>query len=162
MDSEKEIILSFLFKRSGKESLKFSDLYLALSMDLNWFTPADAKTFVNMALDEKLLTKKGDLIKPSFDVYKIDVPIGFYPSKLVFEGKKEKLSKKNEDVLNKIVKQIVEETDLSEQQVTEKINLIAKEKNITEEVAALLICKEHDIKFYDFIEDIEEKIFMSS
>ena len=160
MDSEKEIILSFLFKRSGKESLKFSDLYLALSMDLYWFTPADAKTFVNMALDETLLTKKGDLIKPSFDVNKINVPIGFYPSKLVFEEKKEEISKKNEEVLNKLIKQIVEETNLNEQQVAEKINIIAKEKNIIDEVAALLFCKEHDIKFDDFIEEIEEKIFM--
>lgn len=162
MDSEREIILSFLFKRSGKESLKFSDLYLALSMELNWFTPADAKTFVNMALEEKLLTKKGDLIKPSFDVNKIDVPIGFSPSKLVFEEKKEKIAKKKENVLNKIVKKIIEETNLNKQQVTEKINIIAKEKNITDEVAALLICKEHDIIFNDFIDEIEEKIFKSS
>ena len=48
MDSEKEIIISFLFKRSGKESLKFSDLYLALSMELNWFTPDDAKSFISL------------------------------------------------------------------------------------------------------------------
>lgn len=161
MASEKEIILSFLFKRSGKESLKYSDIYLALSMDLNWFTPADAKAFVNMAIDEKLLTKKGDLIKPSFEVNKIDVPIGFSPSKLVFEEKKEKIVKKEEDVLNRIIKQIVKETALSEQQVTEKINLTAKEKNIIDEVAALLLCKEHDIKFEEFIEGIEEKIFKS-
>jgi hypothetical protein len=162
MDSELKIILSFLFKRSGKESLKFSDLYLALSMDLNWFTPADAKAFVNKALEEKLLLKKGDLIKPSFDVYKIDVPIGFCPSKLLFNEKKEKIAKKKEDVLSKIVNQIVEKTDLNEQQVTEKIHVIAKEKNITDEVTALLICKEYDIKFFDFIKEIEEKIFRSS
>ena len=112
--------------------------------------------------EEKLLTKKGDLIKPNFDVNKIDVPIGFYPSKLVFEEKKEKIAKKEEDVLNKIVKHIVEETDLNEQQVTEKINVIAKEKNITDEVAAILLGIEYNLKFDDFIDEIEEKIFESN
>jgi hypothetical protein len=158
MDSEREIILSFIFKRSGKESLKFSDLYLALSMDLNWFTPDNAKTFINMAIEDKLLTKKGNLIKPTFNIEKIDVPIGFYPSKLVFEEKKERIPKKEEDVLNKIIKRIVKETDLNQQQVTEKINAIAKEKNIVDMVAALLIGKEYDIGFNDFFNEIEEKI----
>lgn len=162
MDSEREIILSFLFKRSGKESLKFSDLYLALSMDLNWFTPADAKAFVNMALEDNLITIKDDLIKPSFDINKIDVPIGFSPSKFVFEEKRKKIAKKKEDVLNKIIKQIVNETNLNNQQVTEKINAIAEEKNITDEVAAILIGKEYNLKFDDFIEELEEKIFKSS
>ena len=88
MVSEEEIIITFLFKRSGKSKLSFSDLYLILSMDLNWFTPEDAKAFVNLALKQKLLTKKGDLIKPNFDYDKIIVPVGFTPSKQVFEVKK--------------------------------------------------------------------------
>ena len=56
MNSEWEIIIAFLFKRSGREELSFSDLYLTLSIDLNWFTPEDAKAFVNMAIKQKLLT----------------------------------------------------------------------------------------------------------
>lgn len=162
MDSEREIIISFLFKRSGKESLRFSDIYLALSMDLNWFTPEDAKAFVNTAVKQKLLTKKGDLIKPNFDIKKIDVPVGFYPSKLVFEEKEEKIAEKEKDVLSEIVQRIVKETNLNERQVTEKINVIAKEKNIAEEVAALLIGKEYSIKFNDSLEEIEEKILKNS
>jgi hypothetical protein len=158
MSSEREIILSFLFKRSGKESLKFSDLYLALSMDLNWFTPDNAKAFINTALEDKLLTKKGNLIKPTFNIEKIDVPTGFYPSKLVFEEKKERMPEKKEDVLYKIIKRIVKDTDLNQQQVTEKVKAIVKEKNIVDMVAALLIGKEYDIDFNDFFNEIEEKI----
>jgi hypothetical protein len=90
MDSEKEIIISFLFKRSGKEELKFSELYLSLSMELNWFTPDDAKSFISLALEENLLTKKGDSIKPNFDYEKTTIPIGFTPSKRVFEIEKVK------------------------------------------------------------------------
>jgi len=79
MGSDANIIIAFLYKRSGKEELSFSELYLILSMELNWFTPDDAKTFVNMAIKQKLLIKKGELIKPNFDFRKIVVPVGFVP-----------------------------------------------------------------------------------
>lgn len=160
MPSETEIIITFLFNRSGKSKLRFSDLYLTLSMDLNWFTPEDAKDFVNLALKQKLLTKKGESIQPCFEYDKIVVPVGFTPSKRVFEVKKvEKHDEKVETVLNKIVKRLVEKTELNSRQVTEKINTMAKEKNITTVVAALLIGKEYDVSLEDFFEEIEENIF---
>ena len=160
MVSEAEIIIAFLFKRGGKSKLSFSELYLTLSMDLNWFTPEDAKDFVNSALKQKFLIKKGDLIEPDFDFDKIVVPVGFYPSRELFEEKKEERKVKEEEVLIKIVRRIVEKSKLNEKQVTEKINDIAKEKNLTEEVAALLIGREYNIKFDDFLTEIEEKIFL--
>ena len=46
-DSEMRIIIAFLFKRSGKEEMSPSELYLPLSMDLQWFTPNQAKEFVD-------------------------------------------------------------------------------------------------------------------
>lgn len=160
MVSEEEIIITFLFKRSGKPKLSFSDLYLTLSMDLNWFTPEGAKEFVSFALKQKLLTKKGEAITPNFDYGKIVVPVGFTPSKRVFEEKEtKKRDEKVETVLNKIVKQLVEKTDLDESQVIEKINATSKEKNITTEVAALLIGEEYNVSLVDFFKEIEETIF---
>lgn len=160
MVSEEETIITFLFKRSGKSKLSFSEVYLTLSMDLNWFTPEDAKDFVNIALKQKLLTKKDELIKPNFDYDKIVVPVGFYPSKMVSEEKEvEKHDKKDDDALNKIVKRLVEKTDLDEQNIIEKIKEVEKEKNLNLEVAALLVGKEYDISLEDFFEEIENKIF---
>jgi len=160
MESESEIILSFLFKRSGREKLKFSDLYLALSMDLNWFTPDDAKTFINLALKQNLLTKEGIFIKPNFDFENIVVPIGFTPSERKINLKKvEKQEKEDESILDKIIKRLIEKTNLDKVQITELINLIAKEKNIKEEVAGILIGKKYNTNFEEFYKQIEEKIF---
>ena len=160
MVSEKEIIITFLFKRSGKPKLSFSEMYLTLSMDLNWFTPEDAKSFVNLALKLKLLIKKGELIKPNFDYDKIVVPVGFYPTKRIFEEKEvEKHEEEIEEVLNKIVKRIVEKTDLNEQTAIEKIKNVGKEKNINLEVAALLVGKEYDLSLEDFFEEVEKNIY---
>jgi hypothetical protein len=160
MPSENEIIIAFLFKRSGKSKLSFSELYLTLSMDLNWFTPEDAKTFLNLGLKQKLLIKKDESIQPNFDYEKIGVPVGFTPSKQIFEVKEvEKHAEKGETVLDKIIKRLVEKTDIERPQVTDKILSIAKEKNITTEVAALLVGKEHNISLTDFIGEVEKDIF---
>lgn len=37
------------FKRKGKEALKESDFVLALSIDLHWFNPEQAKNILNQA-----------------------------------------------------------------------------------------------------------------
>jgi len=159
MDSEKEIIISFLFKRSGKEHLKFSELYLALSMELNWFTPDDAKSFISLALEENLLIKKGTLIKPNFEYEKTIIPIGFTPSKQVFEIKKaEKKDEKIVSNLEKMISILVEKSSMDKSQITLKIDDLVKEKNITEEVAALLIGKEFNIDLKNFYEKVEESI----
>ncbi|MCK4901992.1 MAG: DUF2240 family protein [Thermoplasmatales archaeon] len=157
MPSEAEIIIAFLFKRSGKAKLSFSELYLTLSMDLNWFTPDDAKSFLNLTLKQKLLEKKGEIVQPAFDYERINVPIGFIPSKQVFEERVvAKPTVEKATVLEKIIKELVEKTKLDQLQVTEKINKLAEEKTITKEVAALLVGKEYAVSLEVFFEEVEE------
>ncbi|KYK27670.1 hypothetical protein AYK20_08050 [Thermoplasmatales archaeon SG8-52-1] len=159
MPSESEIVISFIYKRSGKTKLSFSELYLTLSMDLNWFTPEDAKSFINNSLKKGLLIKNQEEIQPNFDYDKIIIPIGFTPSKQIFnekiEIKKEEIEGK---VLDKIIKRIVEKTNLDKIQIINNVNSTAAEKNITKEVAALLIGKEHNLKFDDFFKEVEQAI----
>jgi len=157
MTSELETIIAFLFKRSGKEELTPSDLYLPLSMDLQWFTPNQAKTFVNMALQQKLLIKKEGKLKPSFDYEKIVVPIGFRPSKQPLE--KKDLKEDKLDAIKTIINRIAEKTGKDEQSIIEKIKDVEKEKNIRPEIATLLVGKEYDIDVDDCFDEIEENIF---
>jgi len=159
MPSETEIIIAFLFNRSGKTNISFSDLYLTLSMELNWFTPDDAKIFINKALKDNLLEKKGENIEPAFDIDKIVVPVGFMPSGQILKEKIVVEAKKELDVLDKIIDLIEEKTNLNNKQITEKISSIVEEKNITKEVAALLVGKEYSLTFPDFYKDAEKQIF---
>ena len=160
MDSEVKIIFAFLFKRSGKQKLSFSDLYLNLSIDLNWFTPEDAKKFVNEALKKKFLIKEKDLIRPSFDIETVSVPVGFYPSTKVFLEEKPIEIKEEADLLSKIIKRISGNLNVKEQKILHKIKKIEEEKNVTTEVAALLFGKENNLDLSDFFEEIENKIFI--
>jgi hypothetical protein len=113
-----------------------------------------------MAIKQELLIKEEDLLKPNFEYIKIVVPVGFIPSKNVFE-KKEVEAIKDEDLFEKIVILIAEKTDLDEKQVIQKIEDIVKERNLTKEVAALLLGKDHDLLFEEFYKQIEERIVES-
>jgi hypothetical protein len=159
MASEKEIIITFLYNRSGKSKLSFNELYLTLSMELNWFTPDDAKMFINQVINDKLLKKENDEISPNFDFNKIAVPVGFTPSKQVFEEKVELPTKKDEELVDKLVNTLVEKTNLDKKSIISKIKEIEEQKNITIEVAALLFGKEHRVSMDDYFEEIEKEIF---
>ena len=162
MNSEIKIIISFLFKRSGKEELTASELYLPLSMDLKWFSPKEAKDFVNSALLKNFLIKKGDQIKPNFDCKKIAIPVGFHPSKQIFEEETDMVNEERQDVVKLIIGRIVEKTEQDEQGVFEEIKEVSNEKNISLEVAALLVSREYDIVVSIFLDQVEDKIFIEN
>jgi hypothetical protein len=127
-------------------------------MDLNWFSPEDAKKFLNDAIKKKLLVKENDQISLSFDINKITITLCFFPSKSVFSEKKNKEVVEELNILDQIVKRIHEKTNLKEAQIFDKINEISKEKNLLEEIAALLVGKEFEIEINDFLKEIEDKI----
>ena len=160
MPSEAEMIIAFLFKRSGKEKLKLSDFYLTLSMELKWFPPKEANVFLNNAMKERLLIKKGDNITPAFDYEKIVVPTGFQPSRENKTTKKERAKEVNLLVEEKIINRIVEKTDLDKIEVVKKIRATEKERNISYRVAALFVGKKYDINLEDLFTEIEDQLFI--
>ena len=158
MDSEKEVIISFIFKRSGKKELSFSEFYLTLSIDLNWFTPDDAKNLTKEMIKNGLILEEKEKITPGFDISNIKIPASFRPSKQVFNEVKKEKTICEVDVLSKIIGKIAEKTDRDEKNVLEDVKEIAEGRNITIEVAALIFGKEFDIIFDDLYEEIEQKI----
>ena len=155
---EVEIILAFLFKRSGKEDLSQSEAYLTLSMNLKWYTPQQARKIVEFALNQKLLTKKGEILTPNFDYKKVVIPIGFQPSKQIIAERKENTQKKG-NLIDKMIIKIAKNTNMNKEEISKKIGMIEKEKKINTELAALLIGREYDVDVAVFFKEIEEAIF---
>jgi hypothetical protein len=157
MASEAEIIIAFLFKRSGKSELSFSEMYLTLSMDMNWFTPDGAKDFIKDSVKNKLLIQKNDYLRPGFKADKINVPLGFRPAGELFKkDDKERIVEK--DVLEEVVNEIVEKAEIDKSEVLKKIKKIEEEKNIMPEVAALIIGKEFEVFSEEVFKKIEKQI----
>ena len=127
-------------------------------MQLNWFSPQEAKDFVKIALKQKLLKENEETLEPTFNVNQIKIPVGFRPTKQVFEIKEKPDEKVEPSLLEEIVEAISRKTDLDKKTIIEKIKQIEQEKNITFEVAALLFGKEYDIVLEKFYEEIKENI----
>jgi hypothetical protein len=159
MSSEAQNIIAFVFKRSGKKEMSYSDFYLTLSVDLKWFTPKDAKAFTNQIVKQKLLKKKEENVKPAFEINKIEVPLGFYPSKQILEQKESNSKIKEKDIFTDIVNEIISKTGKKEEEILEKIKSTEKEKNITKEIAAILVGKDFGISSNNYFDEVEEKIF---
>ena len=163
MNKEHKIIISFVFNRSGKREMSFSEFYLTLSMDLNWFTPDNAKTFTKNAVDNSLLKEEKKFIKPNFNIEEIKIPIGFSPSENVFQKKdikEEKIEKQQEvSILNMLVEKIVEKSNLDRKTILRQIKEIEKEKNLSIEIAALLIGKEYKLNFDEIFKKNREMFF---
>jgi hypothetical protein len=156
MTSEAEIIIAFLFKRSGKNELKEAEIYLPLSIDLGWFSNRKSHDFLTHALTQKLLIKKDGLLTPNFDIEKINIPLGFYPSKKTF-AKEEKIEEEY-NVIEIIVNRIAEKNNQEYKKIIGEIEKISSEKNVLLEIAALLYAKECDIDIEDIFEFVENKI----
>ncbi len=71
--------VSMPFKRKGKDALKDMEFILALSLDLKWFNPEQAKIILSDAQKSGLLKREGELVRPSFDISKIEIPSGWKP-----------------------------------------------------------------------------------
>ena len=71
--------VSMPFKRKGKDALKDMEFILALSLDLKWFNPEQAKIILSDAQNSGLLIREGELVHPSFDISKIEIPSGWKP-----------------------------------------------------------------------------------
>lgn len=162
MNEKARQVLAFIFKRSGKETLPASDVYLAISMELQWCSPKEAKEFVKQAIAADLLKQQTKGVTPSFQVDSIEIPTGFSPPKECFKNViNSPEDSKNDDALSLVRKRVKNETSLSNEDITQRIDELAKEKMIFTEVAAVFFAKKMGCKTQDLLKKIDKEIFKS-
>ena len=144
--SELTYTVSMPFKRKGKEALKDMEFVMALSMDLNWFTPEQAKSVLSEAQRSGLLKRDGESVRPSFDMSKIEIPSGFKPEIAAIEKK---------TVFEKVIERIIASTGKEKRKVVSMINKKQEElsKQVVIEVSALLVAIEHAVLVDDLIDE---------
>jgi hypothetical protein len=155
VDSEAKIILAFLFNRSGKTELTEAELYLPLSMELSWFSTKEAQQFVKYVIKKELVVKKDGGLSPNFPLETIKIPVGFIPSKKNFSDTTEE--KKGKDIIEEIILQISQQTQLDKTHILEEMKKEGKEKNLLAEVTALYVGKKHGVdvsEWYSFVEAV--------
>jgi len=143
--------VSMPFLRKGKEILKESEFVLALSIDLHWFSPEQAKTVLSEAEKSGLLKREGEFIKPSFDLSEVEIPSGFKPEPGNFEKK---------TVFDRIIDRVTSGTGLDKRKVIALINKKQEElaKMVVIEVSAILVALEQGVMVDDLIEEEYEAL----
>lgn len=131
------------FRKRGKNALTTSEFIFALSLDLGWFSPEQAKEVLNKAKNNGLLSIKDDEISPNFDFTTIEIPLGFKPD-----------LKTEESVFERTIERIMM-TGLSRKEAI----ALANEKqermlNLVDiDVSALLVAKEREADVDDLIDE---------
>jgi len=141
MEKHRQLI-AFLFQRSGKKTMDDNEMYMALSYELGWFTPAQSRDFIKDCLEEGLLKREGDAYIPNFEYGSMEIPLGFkVDGKEVMAGEKENVP----PIIREITKRGVGEGE---------IRKIAEKENIIPEVAALIVAAENGINVSPFLRDV--------
>jgi hypothetical protein len=160
MDKEAKQILAFIFKRSGKETLPASDVYLAMSMELQWCSPKEAKAFVKHSIAINLLKENNQGVTPSFQVEDVEIPTGFSPSNKCFSEITSPSTRLEEhDLLSVVISRIQGKKQMDEKEIKSSIKKIASEKMIVDEVAAVFYAKKMECAIQDLIASLK-KIFL--
>ncbi|VVB55442.1 Uncharacterised protein [uncultured archaeon] len=138
--------VSMPFKRKGKDALKDMEFILALSLDMKWFNPEQAKIILNDAQNSGLLIREGEFVHPSFDISKIEIPSGWKPEPIIVD---------NNTIFDRIIDRIIQGTKIEKRKVIAMINKKQEEfsKQVSIEVSAILIAVENGIMVDDLIDE---------
>jgi hypothetical protein len=144
------------FIRKGKDALKDTEFILALSLDLKWYNPEQAKIILSEATKSGLLKREDELVRPSFDISRIEIPFGFKPEPLSLEKK---------PIFDRIIDRIIVGTGIEKRKVIAMINKKQEElsKQVEIEVSAILVAVENGVMVDDLIdEEYKALIILSS
>jgi len=145
--------LAFLFQRKGKKTLSEKELNMSVSMDLNWFSPDEAKRLIEVGLELKLLTKNEDGLSPTFDYEALTLPIDFSPTRNILEVESQ------EPLLMAIVRNIQDKTQMEKKEVMAEINKKQNALKLDIEVAAILVAARYNVDISGFLREVESEIF---
>ncbi|MCD5409857.1 MAG: DUF2240 family protein [Methanocellales archaeon] len=139
------------FRKRGKDCLTTSEFIFALSLDLGWFSPEQAKEVLGKANEKDLISIKDDEISPNFDFKAIEIPLGFRPD-----------LKRERSIFERVIERVMM-TGLSRKEaialVNEKQERMAKLIEI--DVSALMVAKDRGADVEDLVDEVYRSLTKS-
>ncbi|UCH87892.1 MAG: DUF2240 family protein [Thermoplasmata archaeon] len=144
--------IALLYKKKGKDVLEQKDLELMITMDFRWFTPKEANTLIELALNSKLILKVKNGLKINFDWQNREIPLGFKPTSAIFD----------EDIHQSCFATIVDAIEqidkIPRKDIVAEINQKQETLNVAIEIAALLVGAEHGLDITSFYDSVEKDL----
>ncbi|MDY6965888.1 MAG: DUF2240 family protein [Halobacteriota archaeon] len=150
----KQFTVAQPFKKLGKDALTIDEFIFALSLDLEWFTPEEARSLLHQAVSSGLLIMDGEDLKPNFKLKSVKRPADFRPDPDIFTG----------SVLKKTIDRILDEKGIGREDVIELMN--KKEEKfkgiIEKDVLCLLVAKELGVEIEDLVAEAYDSLTSST
>lgn len=123
--------VSAIFRRKGKKTITEDEFRFAASMELRWFPPDRAATFLENAKRAGLILQKDGGISPSFDINSHDIKQVITPPASIAD--------EPADAVGEIVEAIAFRLKLSKSEVMARVNRVRRDLNLETAAAAVLV-----------------------
>ena len=162
MSTEEQIILAFIYKRSGKDILPPQEIYLPLSIELNWLSTKEAQNFLQHCLNQHFLKETPAGLQTTFDITTIHIPTGFKPQQTYTETQSIKKQPIPTNIYHTILQTIAQQKNIPLNEIEKEINKRADTKNVHPITIALLYAKQQNISLEYTITDIQNIILQEN
>lgn len=151
--------VAFLYRRSAEREIAEEDLVRQASLDLHWFSPKDARRFIEMAraLGHLKAGQKPGSLAPSFDPAAVEVPLDFRIEAGVLAEAPPPLEPSG-GVTHELVAAVVDRTGATRESVWQDVRRKAESKLLELPAAAALVAREAGVDLAPFFPGIREAL----
>ena len=162
MSTEEQIILAFIYKRSGKDILPPQEIYLPISIELNWLSTKEAQHFLQHCINQHLLKETPTGLQTNFDITTIHIPTGFRPQQTYTETQTIKNQQTPTNIYHTILQTISQQKNTPTTEIEKEINKLADTKNVHPITTALIYAKQQNISLQYNISEIQSIILQEN
>ena len=86
MTDEYTVCAAAFFRNKGKNLISETEFLMAISLDFHWMPYGQAKNLLAVLLSNNVLVKNGELLKPTFEISEVEVPVAYRPSEALLNS----------------------------------------------------------------------------
>lgn len=140
------------FRHRGSDTLTDSEFIATLSMELDWYTPEQARRVIDLASTESLLNRDGEQLAPTVDVEGLSIPDDTTPDESILQER---------SAFERLLERLTD-AGLEKQAAVAEINSLQRDLDITIEAAGVLYAHQHGIAVPTIADQIQADLSASS
>ena len=164
MTDELTVCAAAFFRNKGKNVITEPEFLMVTSMDLHWMPYGKAKLLLAAMLDEEILVKNGEYLKPTFEISDIDVPVAYRPSDaligLLSQAKEEPKpapAPQTDDLLPSMINAAVG-SGMEKRDFIAESNSVSKRLGIDMLAAALIVLRDKGVDIAPFADRVYDAV----
>ena len=162
MTDEYTVCAAAFFRNKGKNLISETEFLMAISLDFHWMPYGQAKQLLSILLSKGILVKNGELLKPTFEISEVEVPVAYRPSEALMSSLSKSAPAKTEskpagdaDLLPSMIA-AAGEKGLEKRIFISEANSLSKKLGVDMLVAALIILRDEGVDITSYANRVYE------